>query len=362
VRKLRFLFTDTNPMITYGLGRTLAEMGEEVKIIDAGALYRQDPALLDQAIATFSPDFVCSQGGWGGLGNMIFPILAQRGIPHVFWASEDPIFISDLSLPMALKSRFVFTTAEECIPQYQARGIKAHLMMFACTPSFHHQVEPDPRFHHDLIFIGNNYSQFPVRLRGMQTILKPIIDHGFDLKIYGLDWWLNRDSAFYIEPALYGGGLSNEEMRQAYSSAKIVLGLHSVDTSSTMMSMRTFEVLGCGAFYLTQWTPAIERHFRNHEHLVWSKSAAETLDLVNHYLANPEERLRIARNGQAEVYAKHTYHHRTQEFLRVIRSSANYMPKPGTRFYYSVGESASQNWSPMQVKKHIIRPVSAKTL
>lgn len=349
------MFTDTNPMITHGLGRTLTELGETVEVIDVGLASLQDPNFLEHAISSFSPDYVCSQGGWGGLGKTIFPILHRRGIPHIFWASEDPMFFKDLSMPMAINSQYVFTTAAECISKYFSRGINAHLMMFACSPTFHQRVDSEARFHHDCIFIGNNYSQFPARLNGMEIILKPLIEKGFDLKVYGLDWWLNRKSRFYIEPNIYGGGLSYEEMRTAYSSAKIVLGLHSVDTSPTMMSMRTFDVLGCGAFYLTQWTPAIENLFSNHEHLVWSKSPQETLDLVNHYLARPEERSRIARNGQAEVYAKHTYHHRGKEFLNILRSSTSWI-KPKSRYYYSIEGPANRSWHTMSVKRVTIKP------
>ena len=254
---------------------------------------------------------------------------------------------------MAKNSQYVFTTAAECINKYRSLGIKADLMLFACTPSFHHRVESDPRFSHDCIFIGNNYSQFPARLQGMEMILQPLLQNGFDLKVYGLNWWLNRESRFFIEPNIYGGTLSYEEMRTAYSSAKIVLGLHSVDTSPTMMSMRTFDVLGCGAFHLTQWTPAIENLFTNHEHLVWSKSSRETVDLVKYYLARPEERQRIARNGQAEVYSKHTYHHRAREFFNFLGT-----PAPGIKSgssYYSVDGPSSRQWHAMRVGKVVIK-------
>lgn len=351
---MRFLFTDTNPMITHGLARTLTELGETVEILDVGYASQQDPNCLEQAVSSFNPDYVCSQGGWGGLGKIIFPIIRRRGIPHIFWASEDPLFFESLSLPMAKNSQYVFTTAAECVDKYLSHGIKAHLMLFACSPSFHHRVEPDPQFIHDCIFIGNNYSQFSARLKGMEIILKPIIENSFDLKVYGLDWWINRKNRFFIEPETYGGLLSYEEMRTAYSSARIVLGLHSVDSSPTMMSMRTFDALGCGAFYLTQWTPAIENIFSNHEHLVWSKSPQETVELVNYYLARPEERQRIARNGQAEVYAKHTYNHRVKRVLQALKTPVM-GSKPDFSCYYSVNGDSNQQWRAMKVKRMAIK-------
>ena len=44
----------------------------------------------------------------------------------------------------------------------------------------------------------------------------------------------------------------------------------------------------------------------------------ETFELVNWYLEHPEERQRIARQGQQEVYEKHTYHHRLQSILPLL--------------------------------------------
>ncbi|NLV16763.1 MAG: glycosyltransferase [Syntrophomonadaceae bacterium] len=352
---MKFLFTDTNPMITHGLARTLLELGKEVQIIDLGAALSQSPDYLGQCLDSFHPDLVFSQGGWGRFGKHVFSDLRRRRIPHVFWGSEDPLYFDSLSLPMASNSKLVFTTAAECIPKYQARGIKAHLMMFACTPSFHHQVHPDPGLSHDCIFIGNNYGQFSARFKGMEIILKPLMAQGADLKIYGLDWWLDRKNPFSIDPQFYGGHLSYEEMRTAYSSARIVLGLHSVNTSPTMMSMRTFEALGCGAFHLTQWTPAIERFFVNHRHLVWSKSPEETEELLKHYLPRPEERMKIARAGQAEVYARHTYQHRAEELLNIIRANIPAMVSNSSGYCYSAGRSGHQNWYPMKVKRGIIK-------
>ncbi len=185
--------------------------------------------------------------------------------------------------------------------------------------------------------------------------MKPLMAQGADLKIYGLDWWLDRKNPFYIDQQFYGGHLSYAEMRTAYSSARIVLGLHSVNTSPTMMSMRTFEALGCGAFYLTQWTPALENLFRNHQHLVWSKSPEETLELLNYYLPRPEERMRIAQAGQAEVYARHTYQHRAQEFLNVIRSVPPAITSSESQYFYSVSGSGQLNWHAMKVKRAILK-------
>lgn len=309
---MKILFTNNAPVIKHGIGQAFADFGVDVRFTQIV----HDPGWMS-LFEEFQPDYVFNDGGWDTY-DILFPFLAERNTRHIFWAIEDPIFFQHLSLPHALQSEFVFTTCRETIARYQEHGVEAHLLPFACHPDFHKKVAPDPRFNHDIVFVGNNYSEFKERITGAERILKPLMDAGCNIKIYGNEWWLDRSRPFSIEPRFYGGYLDSESLPAVCASVPIVLGLHSVTTSSTMMSMRTFEILGSGGFFLTQWTPAIESMFTNHYHLVWSKSAEETLDLVNYYLAHPDLREKIALQGQREVYERHTYHKRIESFLPLM--------------------------------------------
>lgn len=313
---MRILFANTAPIITRGIGQVFADLGHQVQYV----FLDQEESILP-FVQNFSPDFVFNDGGINRM-HKLFPILEELGIPHVYWAIEDPVSFDDLSLPYALKSYLTFTPCQENLPLYQQHGINAHLLMFGCHPTFHHSVPSDLRFNRDIIFVGNNYAYHPARQQGVDNILQPLIQNGFDIAIYGNEWWLDPSMPFTIPAHCYAGYMANEDLPAACSTARIMLGLHSVDTSATMMSMRTFEILGSGGFYLTQWTPAIEHFFVNHHHLVWTRSPQETVDLVNFYLARPDLREKIARQGQAEVYQRHTYHHRVQEILPWLQTLA----------------------------------------
>lgn len=321
---MKVLFTSPIPTVLYGLSPALAEFGVEVYITDIKSGQQQDPSFLSALLSEYRPDYVFTAGGWD-IDDQFLAALSQSRIPHIFWAFDDPLLFKIHSLGYARESQYIFTTASECIAQYNKYGINAHLLSFGCLPSFHHRVPPSDHLTHDCVLVGNNYDSFRSRLRGVDIILKPLIEKGYDIKIYGNSWWLDRARPFFIGDHLYGGYLDYEMMRVAYSSARIVLGIHSVDTSPTMMSMRAYEALGCGAFFLTQWTPSVENTFKNHEHLVWSKSPEETIELTNYYLSNHEKRERIARCGQAEVYAKHTYQHRARGILGVLKASPDSM-------------------------------------
>ncbi|MEN6351779.1 MAG: glycosyltransferase [Syntrophomonas sp.] len=314
---MRILFTNTAPIIKYGIGQAFADLGHEVRYV-----FLDQEESLYPFIQEFWPDYVFTDGGINRM-HKIFPLLEDLNIPHIYWAIEDPVSFQQLSLPYARKSSYVFTPCQESILDYNQFGIKANLLMFGCHSQFHQRAGFNQRYNHDLIFFGNNYNYHPARRQGINNIFNPLLNWGYDIKFFGNEWWLDRGMEFSIPEQYYGGYAPNEDIPAACASARIILGLHSVDSSLTMMSMRTFEILGCGGFYLTQWTPAIENYFTNHQHLVWTKSAEETVELVNFYLQRPDARERIARQGQQEVYEKHTYHRRLQDsVLPLLRGKA----------------------------------------
>jgi spore maturation protein CgeB len=307
--KIKILFVNSAPIITRGIGPAFADLGYQVKYINIDL---DEP--LGLTIDTFQPDLVFNDGGINRM-EKLFPLLSDRKIPHVYWAIEDPSSYH-LSIPYALKSSLVLTPCKESIAEYARWGIEAQEMLFACHPRFHYAAPADSRYAHELVFVGNYYDYHEDRRQGPNNILKPA-GEGFKLKVYGNQWWLEPEVELKLAPEQYGGYLPNHLLPVVCTSSAIVLGVHSIADSDTMMSMRTFEILGCAGFYLTQWTRSIERLFKNHYHLVWSRSPEETRDLIKYYLTHPELRKKIAQQGQQEVYSKHTYHVR----IRAIQES-----------------------------------------
>ncbi len=328
---MKILFVNVAPIIIYGLGQAFSDLGHQVKYINIDI----DDSLVN-AIDEFQPDFVFNDGGIDRM-QKLFPLLTDRKVPHVYWAIEDPTSYH-LSIPYAMLSAIVLTPCKEAIREYARQGITAQLMMFACNPSFHHQVAPQPRYQHELVFVGNNYDYHADRKEGINTILKPALKN-FDTKIYGNHWWLDESMDFHIPSQYYGGYLPNEDLPVVCASSQIILGVHSIADSETMMSMRSFEIMGCAGFYLTQWTRAIESLFKNHYHLVWSSSEEETLDLIKFYLAHPELRKKIAEQGQKEVYARHTYHIRIKAIENILEQ-ASYLKAARNQFRFAGNDNS----------------------
>jgi len=315
---MNILFTGEAPLIKYGLLSGFQVLGHKTMFLHGEyRLFDKNPAeqktALEKAIEEFNPDLVITEGASGLCIKTVAEVLRRRGIFHVYWAIEDPPHFKSVSLPYARECDFTFTTAVECIPEYQKNRIRADLLLFACNPLYHRRVAPDPKFCHDIVAVASNYD---CRYDAAKYMVCSLLEKNYDIKVWGL-WWDDprRPVNLLDYPEKYGGLLPYEQLPAVYSSAKIVLGLHCDDTSKTQTSMRTFEVLGCGSFYLTQYTPAHESLFSSGDHLVWSRSAEETLALADQYLYREKERQRIAALGQEKVYSDHTYVHRARQVL-----------------------------------------------
>jgi spore maturation protein CgeB len=268
---------------------------------------------LTEMLRTWKPDFALAEGvSISTVAGKLFPLLRRHSLPLIYWAIDDPPDWRRMSRPLGRGSSLVLTPAQECLPLYRREKIRALYFHFACNPAFHHPTEPSPEYTCDLLLVANYYTSYVQRKIGLETILTPLRSGPFHLKVFGDEHWLANTDHYTLPPEIYQGYLPYEYLPCAYSSAKIVLGLHSVIDSPTMMSMRTFEALGCRAFFLTHWSPALENLFQNHVHLVWSRHPDETVELVRFYLSRDDLRRKIAHQGQGEVYRNHTYQHRIQ--------------------------------------------------
>ncbi len=311
---MKILFTNPTPMIKYGMQRGFEKNNWSTARIEVP---EQSVEGLSAKIEAFRPDYLFTEGGVD-TKRFIYPVLEKYQIPHIYWAVEDPVGNSGLAVEWSKHSVLSLTPDIEMLPNYQKNGFHAICTPFAIDPDYYHCYPPDSHFALlDAVHVGNNYDVFPERCQAYQYIIQPFIDRGKALEVYGSDWE-NPNHRFNVPHAYDKGYLAHEKSVVAYSSAKIVLGVHSITNSRTMQSMRTFEVLGCRGFFLTQRTRAIETMFENGRQLVWSSSYAETAELMEYYLSHESERKKIAEAGQRFVYENHTYEQRAREIIAAL--------------------------------------------
>lgn len=322
-------FRAENPLFTEGLMEGLQACGHEVHNVHP-AVYPSQAQIMEQKIDEIRPDIITTAGIVHLMidAQALWSILPRKGIPHVYWAVEDTTMFDGWSMYNAVHADFVFTIAPRCVAMYAERGVRADVLEWGCNPRVHYRRPPRAEFEHDVVLVANNHVQNPTfagndaavafRASCTERLILPLVRGGYDVKLFGLFW---DHPSLGIPPEHIGGGVSFWQAPDIYSSAKIVLGVEWDDTPGGHLTAKTWEVLGGGAFHLAPYTPAQARHFAHGRHLVHTRSADETLALVDYYLSHPKEREEVAAEGQREVYARHTYRHRGEEFAEKLRQA-----------------------------------------
>ena len=77
--------------------------------------------------------------------------------------------------------------------------------------------------------------------------------------------------------------------------------------------------MACGGFVLSDRQKDVLALFKDGEHLVTFDDGKDLVDKIKYFLQHPEERKKIAAAGRREVLNKHTYTHRIQSLLSLIR-------------------------------------------
>lgn len=320
---MRVLFTNNAPLIKYGLAAGFQQAACEVKIMSGpdqlwGQTATEQEKRLTRAIKDFKPDFIFTEGHPRIEWQIVAEAAKRLGVPHLYWAIEDPVCTELTLMTFAQSADFIFTTTVECIPRYTALQKKAEVLLFGCNPEFHRNIGIHEKYRHDLVLVASNYSS---RYTEAQWLVIPLVEAGFDIKIWGI-WWDDPASPVNLlkHPQVYGGILPYEELPAVYSSAKIILGMNCDDTSQTQTSMRPYEVLGCGGgIYLGHYTKAQERIFR--DTIFQVHNTTEAIVKVGQILRmSPSERRDWACRGQKLVYEQHTYKQRALQILKAFRT------------------------------------------
>ncbi|MEW6523730.1 MAG: hypothetical protein AB1445_09220 [Bacillota bacterium] len=192
MRRVRWLTFNDRPLYTRGIVAGLRQLGVEVPVIRLRTGPEPQNREIAQAIDGHRPDLVFTPGWAHDLVDPValFSVLRRKGIPHVYWATEDPTFFHEVSLKFAPYSDLVFTTTVELVGRYVQLGIPTGVLLFGCNPEIHRPVPREPEFEYDVVLVANNYitgsHRHEVRQRTTEQMVMPLVKAGLDVKIWGL--------------------------------------------------------------------------------------------------------------------------------------------------------------------------------
>lgn len=161
---------------------------------------------------------------------------------------------------------------------------------------------------------------------------------------YSKEYYEKRDKAFAsikdLGLNIWGGGgwtetelknnfrgvVSPSEVVDIYRRSRIVINIQYNEEPAEGVSLRPFEATGGGALLISDDGRAdILRLFKDGEEFISfpDGDTQKLRGLVKHYLAHPEERLKIARRGYEKTKNNNTFLMRMQEVFRVIEDGSN---------------------------------------
>lgn len=127
------------------------------------------------------------------------------------------------------------------------------------------------------------------------------------------------------------------ELPVFYNACKVNFNATSLQMEQAV-NQRVFDVPACGGFLLTDHQGAIEELFDVGEEVVTYKDKDEIPQLARFYLNNPETREAIAMRGRDRVLKEHTYKHRLNTLIQVMR------------------DRYGENRTTTGIRKHVVNP------
>lgn len=187
-----------------------------------------------------------------------------------------------------------FVAQKEFVERLRQDGLRqVYWLPLACAP----ELYPQKEMHrcHDVAYVGSNSATVhPVRHALLSAICKDF-------------------------PNVFMGMTSPQEMGRVYAKAKMVFN-KSVNND---VNMRYFEAMGAGAVLLTDYARdnGVEDLFNAGEHYLEYRDELTLLALIRGLLQDPERCRRIGDAARRHVLENHTYRHRAERLLDLVRQS-----------------------------------------
>ena len=194
---------------------------------------------------------------------------------------------------------------------FRQRGIRSEVSRLCFEPRVLSRLPRENRTF-DITFVGSFHS-----VHRSRTAFLEVLSVRFpQLRIWGPGInWLPSGSPIQ---KCYMGQAWGREMYQILRRSKIVINHHG-NTGPYANNFRLYEATGVGTLLVTDWKLNLSEIFEPGREVVVYQTPEECAELIRYYLEHDDEREAIAREGQRRTLQEHTYYHRVQEMISIIR-------------------------------------------
>jgi hypothetical protein len=298
--------------------QTFEKLGQEIEKFDYRAVAKKEGtdsmhAKLRKAVDSVGPDVLFLVKG-ESVDPLVIRDIAKK--THVaLHYMDSPIHGWLKRLGRECSSFWV--TAGGLVEKYRRLGFRnPHHMWEGVDPVLHRHIEEEvPEYKCQVAFMGTNKA-------GRERLLRTVIGAGLDVKIWGTRW----PSGMPVVAEFIG----EDDFARACYNADVVLGLNDNNTIPDYFSLRTALTLASRGFHVTSYVPGIENWFVNGTHLAWFRvrrrkllrwkaDYSDCVRVIRNWLDKPEDRRRIAAEGQKHVYTFFTWEYQLGKVLDKLR-------------------------------------------
>ena len=212
----------------------------------------------------------------------------------------------------------MLTSFPHFVERFRAAGVRAEYLRIGFDPRVlgRLEVEGAERERHEAVFVG-------ALNRTQHSSGNAVIERAAARA--PIEFW-GYDAAGWPESspirARYNGEAWGIDMFRVLYESKVALNRHIEVAERYANNMRLYEATGVGTMLLTDEKQNLDELFVPGREIATYRDEDELVERLNHYLEHDDERREIAAAGQARTLREHTYRHRMQELLAILRDSS----------------------------------------
>ncbi len=206
----------------------------------------------------------------------------------------------------------VLSSFPHFVQKFRQEGLTSEYFNLGFESRLLDKLQKKPN-NYSAVFVGGLSSSHSERIQFLETVAA---SWPLDIWGYGVDS-LNRNSPLR---AKHHGQAWALEMYNILSSSQIAFNHHINVAENYANNMRLYEATGLGTLLITDYKDNLNTLFEPGKEVVAYRSAEECAELITYYLEHEDEREAIAKAGQARTLREHTYFHRMQELVDIVKA------------------------------------------
>lgn len=266
----------------------------------------------------FCPDVLVAFGQNPVQAGALAQIRSMMELKTVFVWPDTLVNLSTSLISVLPLYDLVATYSNSTVPLFERLGARCVRWIPLAADNKMHGIVKDPgstanSYITDVSFIGQ---WRPERERAISTILDGFPN--LDIKIWGPDWGRRCKKKPRILKCWQGRPLYAQEFAITVASSKVNLNIID-DTTYPAANMRFFEIPCAGGLQVCSSCPEMEDLFKDGDTLFYYRNLEDLPILTNMLVNNDTLRNKVAQKAHEFVLREHTYGHRVQQILKVLK-------------------------------------------